>query len=484
MVFNSFSFLLFFAVFLILYWFVLNRNWKVQNVLILAASYFFYAWWDIRFLLLLVGSSFIHYILGIYILRTENTRWQRPLLLIGIFQGIVLLLFFKYFDFFIHSLVDSLHLFNVKVNIHSLNIILPLGISFYTFKGIGYLVDIYNEKIIPTKDPVVFFAYLSFFPTLLSGPIDSAHSFIPQLEKKRVFDFSKAFDGLLQIIWGLFKKLVVADNCASITNHLFDNYASLPASSLLLASFLYAFQLYADFSGYSDMAIGVSKLIGFDVTKNFNFPFFAQNIADFWQRWHISLTSWMTEYVFTPLSFSFRAFGKMGVIIAILLNFILVGFWHGPNWTFIVYGFLHGCYFIPLVIGGGLKKIKTPYQVIPSFKMLANMLGTFTLVMFTLLVFKANNLGQVIDYFVHIFSLTAFYLPVVSNIQTAVVIFLFCCITILIEWFQRDKDHALQFSPTASLYKFYLRGSFVMLIFWSIILWGASGNKTFMYFQF
>jgi len=484
MLFNSVIFLVFFTVFLILYWKIFIKNLKAQNIFILIASYFFYAWWDIRFLLLLFSSSLIHFILGIYIRKTENLKWQKMLLFIGIFQGIGLLLFFKYFNFFIHSLLNLFHSFNINSNLHSLTIILPLGISFYTFKGIGYLLDIYNEKIEPSKDPFVFFTYLSFFPTLLSGPIDSAYSFIPQLEKKRSFDFSKIIDGFLQILWGFFKKLVVADNCAVVTNYLFDNYSTLPASSLLLATFLYTIQLYADFSGYSDMAIGFSRLLGFNVTKNFNFPFYAQNIADFWQRWHISLTSWMTEYVFTPLSFTFRSLGKLGIVLALLLNFILVGFWHGPNWTYIFYGFLHGCYFIPLVLGKGITKVKFNNKVFPSFIEFAKMLGTFSLVMFSLLIFKASSLTQAVSYFSHFFSSSIFQIPIVFNVQSSLVVISFCMIVLLVEWVQRNKDHALQFSSISYHYHFYFRSLVVTVVFWAIVIWGASGNKTFMYFKF
>ncbi len=484
MLFNSAIFLLFFTLFILLYWLVFNKIVKVQNIFLLLASYFFYAWWDVKFLLLLITSSLAYFYLGIYISKTENTKWQKSLLYIGIFQGIGLLLFFKYYNFFILPLLGLFHSLNVNFNFHSLNIILPLGISFYTFKGIGYLVDIYNDKIKPTNDPVIFLTYLSFFPTLLSGPIDSAHSFIPQLEKKRAFDFSQSLDGSMQILWGFFKKLVVADNCAAITNYLFDNYPTLPASSLLLASFLYTIQLYADFSGYSDMAIGFSRLLGFNVTKNFNFPFYAQNIADFWQRWHISLTSWMTEYVFTPLSFTFRRTGKIGVVFAILINFILVGFWHGPNWTYILYGFLHGCYFIPLVMQDRMAKVKLKDRLFPTSIELVKMLGTFSLVMFSLLIFKASSLSQAFSYFSHIISFTVFEIPLVFNIQSTLVVIFFCIIVLLVEWFQRHKDHALQFFPITNKYHFYSRSLLLSFLFWAIILWGASGNKTFMYFQF
>jgi len=484
MLFNSVIFFIFFTVFLFLYWIIFIKNFKAQNLFILIASYFFYAWWDIRFLLLLFSSSLVYYILGIYLRKIENAKWQKVLLYIGVFQGIGLLLFFKYCNFFISSLLDLFHSFNFSFNFQSLNIILPLGISFYTFKGIGYLLDIYNEKIEPTKDPFIFFTYLSFFPTLLSGPIDSAYSFIPQLEKRRLFDLSKLIDGCLQILWGFFKKLVVADNCAVVTNYLFDNYSTLPASSLLLASFLYTIQLYADFSGYSDMAIGFSRLMGFNVTKNFNFPFYAQNIAHFWQRWHISLTSWMTEYVFTPLSFTFRRMGKWGIVLAIVFNFILVGFWHGPNWTYILYGFLHGCYFIPLVFGKGITSVTFNNKVFPSFIEFSKMLGTFGLVMFSLLIFKASSLSQAGSYFLQFFSFSIFQVPLVFNIHTSLVVIFFSMIVLTVEWVQRNKDHALQFYPISYNYPFYFRSTVVIVVFWSIVLWGASGNKTFMYFKF
>jgi len=446
MVFNSGEFAIFFLIFFFLYWFVFNRNLKIQNFFILFGSYIFYAFWDWRFLSLLAGSSIVNYLLGIYIYKSENEKYRRFLIFLGLLQGLGFLVFFKYFNFFINSLADSFSIFNVSLNIHTLNLILPLGISFYTFRAISYLLDVESGKIKPTTDWVEFFVYLSFFPSLLAGPIEKARIFIPQLEKKRVFDYYQAADGLRQILWGLFKKVVIADNCATITNQLFHNYQALPASSLLLNAFLYTVQIYADFSGYSDMAIGFSHLIGFKITKNFNFPFFAQNIAEFWQKWHISLTSWMTEYVFTPLSFIFRGLGKTGLFLAILINFILIGLWHGANWTYVMFGVLNGCYFIPLILRGTLNTGKTiaKDKLLPTFGEVINVLGTFTLVMLTTIIFKSESIRQATDYYARLFSVSLFSKPGIPSggLNTSITL-LFISFMFVVEWLGREQQYGI-----------------------------------------
>ena len=360
----------------------------------------FYAWWDWRFLSLLIGSSLLTYYLGIAIEKATSLKKRKLLLRIGLIQGIGGLIFFKYFNFFIASFNDALASVNVKADIQTLNIILPLGISFYTFRMMSYLLDIHKKKFKATNDWVVLFAYVAFFPCVTSGPIDKAKLLIPQLEKKRVFDSNQAVDGLRQILWGLFKKIVVADNCATFTSQIFDNYKTMPGSTLLLGAFLFAIQLYADFSAYSDMAIGVSRLIGFNVTRNFEYPFFAQNIAEFWRRWHISLTSWLTEYVYTPLTISFRRYEQTGVILAIIINFTICGLWHGANWTFALFGFINGCYFIPLILKGTINKKKkiAKNKIVPSLRESINMLLTLTLFTFTLIFFKSDNVGQAAGY--------------------------------------------------------------------------------------
>jgi D-alanyl-lipoteichoic acid acyltransferase DltB (MBOAT superfamily) len=324
----------------------------------------------------------------------------------------------------------------------------------------------------------VFFSYVSFFPSLISGPIDKPKLLIPQLENKRIFNSSEAAEGLRQVLWGLFKKLVVADNCADITKNIFDNYSSLPASSLLLGALFYTFQLYADFSGYSDMALGFARLLGFNITKNFNFPFFAQNIADYWRRWHMSLTTWLTEYVFTPLSIKFRDFGKTGLALAIIINFTICGIWHGANWTYVLFGFLHGCYFIPLIIRGTMnKKSKAKATLLPSFSELGNILATFGLVMFTNIIFRAETIMQAADYYKHLFSKTILSVPVLINKAPTVIFFTF--LMFIIEWLGRQKQFALsepQFSKPVR-WIFYYCIAMVIFLF-------AGKEQQFIYFQF
>ena len=350
MIFNSVLFFVFFGIFFLIYHFVFNNNLKAQNFFLLIGSYVFYGWMDGKLLYFIIGASVLNFILGFYIEKQQQYLKRKVLLYIGLLQGIGGLFFFKYYNFFIESFNHLFQSFGVNISMKTLNFIVPLGISFFTFRTISYLLDIYKGKIQATKDWIVFLNYISFFPTVLSGPIDKSNTFIPQLEKQRKFNYDLITDGFRQIIWGLFKKTVIADNCALITNQIFADYEILPASSLLLGAFLYTIQIYADFSGYSDMAIGVSKLLGFNVSKNFDYPFFSQNIAEFWRKWHISLTTWLTEYVFTPLSIIFRDFNKLGLVFSILINFTIIGIWHGANWTYILFGFLHGSYFIPLIL--------------------------------------------------------------------------------------------------------------------------------------
>ena len=449
MVLSSIPFLFFFTVIFVLYWFVVNKNLKKQNLLILLSSYIFYAFSDWRFLIYLIAATILNFYLGIYIARTTNLKIKKLLVNIALLQGVGGLVFFKYFNFFITSFNDAFNLIGLHFSLHTLNLLIPLGISFFTFKLIGYILDINKGKIQPSTDWIVFFSFVSFFPTILAGPIDSARKFIPQLERRREFNITQAANGMRQILWGLFKKVVIADTCYTYSSTIFENYHTFPASSLFIGAFLYTIELYADFSGYSDMAIGIARLLGFKVTKNFEFPFFAQNIADFWRKWHISLTSWLTEYVFTPLSITFRDYGKTGLILAIVLNFTICGIWHGANWTYVLYGFLHGCYFIPLIINGTMnkKKKKSSRKLLPTIKESLNMLGTFSLVMFTLMVFRADNIKQAFSYFRKLFSLSLFQIPklgrLVSSVHFSITIF-FIVTMLIIEWFQKEKEFGLQ----------------------------------------
>jgi D-alanyl-lipoteichoic acid acyltransferase DltB (MBOAT superfamily) len=406
MIFNSYEFVLFFLAFFILYWLVLGNNLKAQNLLLLFGGYVFYAWSDWRFLPYLIGISALNFYLGIYMEKTSNLRYKRWLLYAGLIQGVGGLVFFKYFNFFITSFKDAFQSLHININLYTLNIIIPLGISFFTFRTISYLLDIHKGKIQACKDWVIFFTYISFFPTVLSGPIDRAKNFIPQLEKKREFNYDEAMKAARQILYGLFKKVVIADSLAASVDGIFNTYKESSSIILAAGALFFSIQMYADFSGYSDMAIGISRLMGFNVTKNFDFPYFSQNIAEFWRKWHISLTSWLTEYIFTPLSIAFRDYGKLGLIFAIIINFLICGLWHGANWTYVFWGFLNGCYFIPLILTGNMNKKKKELQnwSLPTFRQFISIAGTFTLVTLTLVVFKSNTIGDAIGYFKGIFK--------------------------------------------------------------------------------
>jgi D-alanyl-lipoteichoic acid acyltransferase DltB (MBOAT superfamily) len=482
MTFTSLPFIFFITIFFLLYWVVFNKSLKIQNLLLLIGSYFFYAYWDWHFLFLLVGSSLFNYFLAIWMAKSKKESYRNLLVWIGLLQGVGCLIYFKYFNFFIKTLISGFAAFNISLDIHTLNILLPLGISFYTFRTISYLLDIKKRKIEPTTDLIVFFSYVSFFPCVLAGPIDRPKALIPQLETKREFNYLQASDGMRQILWGIFKKVVIADNCANFTSHVFDNYSTMPASALLFCTFLYTIQIYADFSGYSDIAIGVSSILGFKVTRNFNFPFFAQNIADFWRRWNISLTSWLTDYVFTPLSIYFRDYGKMGLVLAILINFTVIGIWHGANWTFILFGFLHGCYFIPLILKGTMNKKTALMKNQPiSFSILINMLGTFILVAFTFVIFRADSLVQAFEYLHRIFSKSLFsVIPISEKVNMAAAI-LSIFIMFFVEWLQRDKQHALQIDFLKS---FALRALIYFFIIGMILSFSPSKGADFIYFKF
>ena len=477
MLFNSSTFLIFFTIFFLIYWFLGNRNIKFQNLILLLGSYVFYSFTDWRFLSFLIGVSALNYLLGVYI--EKATKYKRFLMYIGLLQGIGGLAFFKYFNFFITSFNDVFHSLNVNLNLQTLNILIPLGISFFTFRTISYVLDVYNENIKATKDWIVFFNYVSFFPSILSGPIDKAILLVPQLEKKRVFNYNQATNGMRQILWGLFKKVVIADNCSIFVNEIFNNYTDYSGATLLLGAFFFTFQLYADFSGYSDMAIGFSRLLGFNITKNFDFPFFSQNIAEFWRKWHISLTSWLTEYVFTPLSFNLRNLGKLGLIIAIIINFAICGIWHGANWTYVLFGLLHGSFFIPLILNGTLNRKKkiAEGKRYPSIREFINMLSLFTLVTLTFILFRSENIVYAILYISEIFSYSLFLIPEIPSIKVIFLVIIF----IFLEWLGREGEYAIEnvFISCEMSVRWMIYTIFVVLI-----LYYAGAEQPFLYFQF
>lgn len=480
MVFNSLNFVTFFSVVFLLYWFA-AKNIKLQNIVLLVSSYVFYAFWDWRFVSLLLFTSLFNFVLGYQMGKTNNPKGRKRLLHIGMIVSIGLLVYFKYTNFFITSFIEVLNKLHVNPDIQVVNIILPLGISFFTFRNLAYLIDINKGKIEPTTDWVAFFTFVAFFPSLISGPIDKAGMLIPQLEKKRVFNKDQTIDGLRQILWGWFKKAVIADNCAAITNYIFNHYHILPASSIAAALFFYAIQIYADFSGYSDMAIGIAHLLGINITRNFDFPFFAQNISEFWRKWHISLTTWVTEYVFTPLSIAFRDYGKVGIILAILINFLLIGIWHGPNWTFVLFGLLHGCYYIPLIVRGRNISKKKKETTNTSFADIRNMVGTFLLVMFAFVLFRSDSVAQAVDIYSALFSKSLFSRPVFEKSNFALYTLLMICFFMILEWIGRYGQHAL--ATIGAKWPTPLRWSFYYVTVVIVFLFAAS-NQQFIYFQF
>jgi len=483
MIFNSISFLFFFVSFFFLYWLVFKRNVKHQNLFILFSSYVFYCFADWRFLAYLIGTSALSYVLGIYI-EKEN-KYRRLLVWIAVLQGVGGLAYFKYFNFFISSINDLFDLLHINFHQQTLQIILPLGISYFTFRVISYILDVDKGKTEATKDIVLFFSYVAFFPTILSGPIDKGRDMLPQLEKKRELNYNQIIDGLRQFIWGLFKKVVIADNCVASVDQIFGNVETVAGSSLIVGAFFYTVQLYADFSGYSDMAIGVGKMMGFRITKNFNFPFFAQNIADFWRRWHISLTSWLTEYVFTPLSISFRDFGKMGLSLAIVFNFIVVGLWHGANWTFVIFGFIHGLLFIPLIIKGTMNKKKTmaKNRMLPNYKELGNMIITFTIVMLTMVFIRAENSVHAFAFIRNIFSLSVFSIQAADFSGCFAIIAVMLLIPFfIIEWIGREQDYAIEgIQNIKSKTIRWICYSFIVFLIGAYI---QTEGTAFIYFQF
>lgn len=483
MIINSFGFFIFFCIVFFLYYFPLKEKTKAQNWLLLIASYVFYGIANWRMIPILLIATIFFYFLGKEVQKSSDKR-SSIIATIGVVAGVGLLFYFKYLDFFIQSFADLFNAIGLKVNWSTFGIIFPLGISFFTFRLVSYIIELHRGKIKPDNDFVTFATYISFFPTIMSGPIDRPNDFIPQLKSKRSFDYELAIDGSRQILWGIFKKVLIANNLAVFVDAVWSDIAIQNSPTLIIASLLYTAQMYTDFSGYSDMAIGVGKILGFRITKNFNYPFFARNMADYWQRWHISLTSWITDYVFMPLNIKFRDMGNIGIILAVTINMIIIGVWHGANWTFAVFGLYHGLLFIPLIVNGTFgkrKKLKADKHGLPLFKDFVKMIMTFLLVSLGLIIFKANDIGQAWQYIVGILN-TSNLLSLTTDGLRDLIPTLLCIIALFAaEWWQRDKEFPLQIDSLIS-HK-YLR----IALFWAIIIITVlySGEEQqFIYFQF
>jgi len=483
MLFNSIDFAIFSPIVFILYWFVVNKNLKLQNFLIVVASYTFYGWWDWRFLSLILFSTIVDYLVGRGLEKQENTIKRKLLLWTSIIVNLGFLGLFKYYNFFLENFVGVFSFFGHPINPQGLNIILPVGISFYTFQTLSYSIDVYKRKLEPTKDFITFMAFVSFFPQLVAGPIERATHLLPQLYKKRTFEYDKAVDGLRQILWGLFKKIVIADNAAQIANEIFNNSADYSGSTLILGALFFTFQIYGDFSGYSDIAIGISKLFGFDLMQNFNFPYFSRDIAEFWRRWHISLSTWFRDYLYIPLGGS-RG-GTWMKIRNTLIIFIVSGFWHGANWTFIIWGTLNAIYFFPLLL---LNKNRVNTDTVaegrflPSLKEFFQMSRTFGLTVLAWVFFRAENLNHAFSYLSAIFSKSLFTIPYAFGLGIDIVIIsiLFIMILIIVEWLGRNKKYALEIIKNKNIFFQWTIYYFIAI---AIFLFGQR-QQDFIYFQF
>lgn len=478
MLFNSLDFAIFVPIVFVLYWFFTNHNLRIQNLLIVIASYVFYAWWDWRFLFLMVFSISVDYLAGLVLSKQQNPQIRKVALGVSILVNLGLLGFFKYYNFFLSNFSAAFSFLGNPIMTNSLNIILPLGISFYTFQALSYTIDVYNRKIEATKDYISFSAFVIFFPQLVAGPIERASHLLPQFYGKRVFDYSKSVDGLRQILYGFFKKVLIADNCAYYANMIFNNSTDYSGSTLIIGALFFAFQIYGDFSGYSDIAIGVSRLFGFDIMRNFAFPYFSRDIAEFWRRWHISLTSWFRDYLYIPLG------GSRGSIWMKIRNifiiFIVSGFWHGANWTFIVWGILNAIYLLPLLL---LNKNRNHLEIVakgklfPSFKDIFNIGITFLLTVFAWIFFRAENVSQALNYISRIFSNSLFQIPEVLPKKVILFVGIFC----IIEWFGREQQYAI--ANTFSNRPRIIRWAFYYLLIGLIFFFGGT-KQQFIYFQF
>lgn len=478
MFFNSIDFAIFLPIVFILYWFVTNQNLKLQNFLIVVASYVFYGWWDWRFLSLIIFSTLVDYLVGLGLAKEENPSKRKIFLWTSILVNLGFLGFFKYYNFFLDNFITAFSFFGTPIQAGSLNIILPVGISFYTFQTLSYSIDVYNRKLNPTRDFIAFSAFVSFFPQLVAGPIERATHLLPQFYVKRIFDYSKAADGMRQILWGLFKKIVIADNCAEYANMIFNNSEDYAGSTLVLGAIFFTFQIYGDFSGYSDIAIGTSRLFGFDLMKNFNFPYFSRDIAEFWRRWHISLSTWFRDYLYIPLGGS-RG-GKWLKIRNAFIIFIVSGFWHGANWTFIVWGALNALYFLPLLLLNRNRmnsEIVAQGKYLPTLRETTAMLFTFGQTVVAWIFFRAKDLNHAFSYLSGIFSKSLFSMPEVRPRSVILMVILF----ILMEWQGREQDYAIAHlginrNPTLRYILYY---AIVISLFWF-----DGSDQEFIYFQF
>jgi alginate O-acetyltransferase complex protein AlgI len=487
--FTSFQFALFFSIVFLFYWFAFDKSSRCQNLFLLVSSFCFYAWCDWRFLALLIICSFVPFMAAKYIENKTSPSFRKTVLLIALFVNLGILGYFKYYDFFIGSFVKAFSSMGMHLNYMPLKIILPLGISFYTFSTIGYLLDVYNKKTQAVSDPGTFFLFVGFFPHLLSGPIARSSALLPQLERKREFDYSMAVDGSRQIVWGLFKKIVIADSCAVYTERIFGNYESFPGSTLFVGMIYYGIQIYADFSGYSDMAIGMGKLLGIHLLKNFSYPYFSHNISEFWRRWHISLSLWFRDYLFLPVAYLVSRKIKRNTFlsikaenwaygIGIVFAWLLVGLWHGAGANFLVWGIFHGAFLLSYHLWKQKKPKLKFYKKskLNRIYLAFSTILTFLVVQIGWVFFKSQTVGQALSYISRMLTTSLFVKPhaVGSYLLFMVIAF------VLLEWLQRKREHVLQIEKIR--WPVLRWGIYYFMMF--AVLFFISREQNFIYLQF
>ena len=478
MLFNSYEFLVFLPTVFFLYWKLFNQSIRIQNLFILTCSYVFYGWWDYRFLSLILMSTLVDYFVGLSLEKETNESKRKNLLYSSVVFNLGVLGIFKYYNFFIDSWVVLFSTLGYEIkSVWMLNLILPVGISFYTFQTMSYTIDVYRKMLKPTNDFIAFASFVSFFPQLVAGPIEKATNLLPQLLQKRQFNYKNGVQGLRLILWGMFKKIVIADSIAPLVNEIYRDYHYLDGGILILGAIYFAFQIYCDFSGYSDIAIGTAKLFGIEIKSNFNFPFFSRNIVEFWRRWHISLTNWFTEYLFLPLKIKYRNSNQLVNLGIHFLYFCLIGLWHGANWTHVFFGIMHGIYFLPTLYKPMFFKIKTKQvaenAILPSLIEFTQIIVTFLFVTVTWVFFRSETLFDAFNYLSKMIVDISF--PTKYRSQILPIIIFLC-----FEWFKRNDE---RFENSFTRYRGVNRLIYCTLILY--ILHNLARPKAdFIYFQF
>lgn len=480
MLFNSPEYLVFIVLVLLAIWNI--KDVRLRNIFLLIASYFFYGFWDYRFLGLIIFSSFCDFQLGKLMGETEGSPKRKRLLYLSIGLNIGLLAYFKYCNFFIDSAITGLGYLGIESGLNTLNIILPVGISFYTFQTLSYTIDVYRKKINPTQDWIAFFAFVSFFPQLVAGPIERASALLPQFQQVAKFREMDFVQGLRQILWGLFKKIVIADQCAVLVNDIFAQHSDYSSFTLFLGAVLFSFQIYGDFSGYSDIAIGSAKLLGFKLQRNFAYPYFSRDIAEFWRRWHISLSTWFRDYLYIPLGGS-KVENRNTLLRNIFIIFLVSGFWHGANWTFIIWGFIHALLYVPLVLTKKNRKhlgAVAEEKLLPNFREILSISLTFLVVTLAWVFFRAESLSDALLYLKGISALTLDLGELLSFANTLFFVLPSVLGMVLIEWCFRQQEYPFAQAGKGPL----IRWTYYLIIGVLILIFGGENTATFIYFQF